>query len=446
MKIFTHYNITLIILLLCFNFYSQAARSVTYTAIASGSYTNTTTVWSTNGTTACGCAPPVTLGNKDLIVINSGITVTATATTNIESGNSNGITVNGAFTINGSLTTGNSSTIDVNANSIFNITDNLIIDQNSGTMTVQPNGQLNIGGDFEAKNGSTFIIEAAGTFDVTGDFDVLQNSNATINGDVAIGGNTTFSSNVRMTLDGSFMIDGTLDVTSFKDLFGTGEIGIGGVSCGNINCTSDCAGDINTENGTNSGGGSTATDLLCENFGTAGVLPVKFIHFSNTVNNNVTLLAWSTAEEINNSHFIIEESFDGKSFTDKGIVEGVGNSAITQNYSFSLASNNQTTYYRLKQVDIDGKTDYSKTIVETYQLGEFVIYPNPSSQNVNCTLTSYEGNTIVQITNEFGLVISDEIYNTSIANDINFSIITKGIYFIKVIQGNDMTIKKLVIH
>lgn len=429
------------------SFYSQAGPGTTYTAINTGTYANTTNVWSTNGTTACGCTPGATLGNKDDIVINAGVTVTATATTNIVSGNSNGITVNGTLTINGSLTTGNSSTIDVNANGILNITSDLIVDQNSGTMTVQPNGQLNIGGDFQAKNGSTFVIEAAGTFDVTGDFDVFQNSNATINGDVTIGQNTTFGANVRMTLDGSFMMDGTFDVTSFKDLFGTGEIGIGGVSCGNIDCVSDCAGDINTENGTNSGGGSDATDLVCGNFSTSGViLPVKFSNFSNTTNNSITQLNWNTAEEINNSHFVIEESFDGEIFTDKGIVKGIGNSMTIQHYSFTLPFDDQNTYYRLKQVDIDGKTAYSKIIVQTYQLGNFTLYPNPSSENVHCSLTSYEGNTIVQIINEFGLIISDETYNTSITNNLNFSIPTKGIYFVKVIQGNDMNVKKSVIH
>lgn len=348
---------------------NYSAVAATYTAIATGSFDNTTTVWSTNGTTACSCKPSNPLSNNDNIIIKTGISVTRT----------------------GNLTTGNSNTITIKGTGTFTITGNFIVNSNSINISVEPGATLNVQGDFIAKNNGVFSVSNSGEFNINGNFTTENNTKPTIAGDVTIGGNTTFGQNTELNLTGSLMTQGTLDVTSFKDLFGTGSIGIGGVFCGNINCISDCATDINTANTNNTGGGSTNTDLTCGNFGLVGadILPVKFTNFSSELHNNTVTLFWTTGQELNNSHFIIEESYDEENFTDKGIVMGAGNSHINQYYSFSLPFNNQTTYYRLKQVDIDGQFDYSKIIVETSQLGKFILYPNPSTQDVICKVAPF---------------------------------------------------------
>ncbi|WP_304064520.1 T9SS type A sorting domain-containing protein [Pedobacter glucosidilyticus] len=90
------------------------------------------------------------------------------------------------------------------------------------------------------------------------------------------------------------------------------------------------------------------------------VLPVSLTSFTAKKSNNQIQLAWSTASESQNSHFEIERSVNGTDFVKIGERKGAGNSSSVLNYSF-LDNNpaNGTNYYRLKQVDFNGKFEYS---------------------------------------------------------------------------------------
>jgi hypothetical protein len=74
-------------------------------------------------------------------------------------------------------------------------------------------------------------------------------------------------------------------------------------------------------------------------------------------------LSWATATELNADKFIIEVSSNGKDFSSIGEVEASGNSSSIKLYNFKVTSSNYN-YYRLKQVDFDGKFEFSK-IIET---------------------------------------------------------------------------------
>ena len=93
--------------------------------------------------------------------------------------------------------------------------------------------------------------------------------------------------------------------------------------------------------------------------GGCGVLPVSIFNFGGTIKRLQAYLNWSTASESNNKGFYVERSKDGQNFTSVGFVKGVGNSNKINNYSYTDATlkdiNVTTTYYRLKQVDVDGK-------------------------------------------------------------------------------------------
>jgi hypothetical protein len=113
-----------------------------------------------------------------------------------------------------------------------------------------------------------------------------------------------------------------------------------------------------------------------------GVLPVEFTSFAGKVIDCQTQLTWSTASEINNDRFEVQHSTDAKKFTSLTKVKGAGTTVETQQYSFihqevALGTN----YYRLKQVDTDGTTDYSEMIAVDntceYKGDIFSIFPNP---------------------------------------------------------------------
>lgn len=92
-------------------------------------------------------------------------------------------------------------------------------------------------------------------------------------------------------------------------------------------------------------------------------LPVELMNFTGECKKNEVNLSWSTASEKNNDYFMIEKSGDGKTYTEIGKVKGIVNSSQTHNYSFKDNSPLKgTSYYRLKQTDLDGKFTYSDPI------------------------------------------------------------------------------------
>ncbi|MFK7949423.1 MAG: T9SS type A sorting domain-containing protein [Saprospiraceae bacterium] len=123
-------------------------------------------------------------------------------------------------------------------------------------------------------------------------------------------------------------------------------------------------------------------------------LPVNLISFEAIITNNIVQLLWATASEENNSHFKVERSTDGITYEIIGTIEGNGTTIDEQTYDFE--DNNASegrNYYRLKQVDYDGKFEYSGVItVDFSQKISVTIAPNPITKNskLNIQLTQYE--------------------------------------------------------
>jgi len=111
------------------------------------------------------------------------------------------------------------------------------------------------------------------------------------------------------------------------------------------------------------------------------VVPVKLISFKASLNNerNWVNIAWTTTNELNSNYFVVEKSADGIHFKTLDTVkannlQGINNYSTLDKEPFS-----KTTYYRLKQVDVDGSYTYSQIVAvqinaENYT---FNIYPNP---------------------------------------------------------------------
>lgn len=92
------------------------------------------------------------------------------------------------------------------------------------------------------------------------------------------------------------------------------------------------------------------------------VLPVELIDFSVKADNGVIELSWKTASETNNKGFYIEKSYDGKYYNDIFFVDGKGSTSDLSEYSFKDKDLSNVIYYRLKQVDFDGRFEYSKSL------------------------------------------------------------------------------------
>lgn len=115
------------------------------------------------------------------------------------------------------------------------------------------------------------------------------------------------------------------------------------------------------------------------------VLPVVFNGFFVTRNNNNILLSWSTAQESNSSNYEIQRSFDGSNWSTLVIMMGAGNSTTVQQYNYT--DKNMTAavaYYRIKQVDIDGRYEFStvKSIRSNEAAASTRIYASGNTVNI----------------------------------------------------------------
>jgi hypothetical protein len=89
-------------------------------------------------------------------------------------------------------------------------------------------------------------------------------------------------------------------------------------------------------------------------------LPVTFGSFDLAKADNNVVVKWSTAQEFNNDNFEVQRSADGNSWTVISVVKGMGTSNTTTQYAFTdKAMKAAVAYYRIRQVDLDGKSVYS---------------------------------------------------------------------------------------
>ncbi|OYU95688.1 MAG: hypothetical protein CFE21_11155 [Bacteroidetes bacterium B1(2017)] len=107
---------------------------------------------------------------------------------------------------------------------------------------------------------------------------------------------------------------------------------------------------------------SAGDNIYVKTFSTT-VLPVRWLDFTANENAGSVRLNWSTAQEINNNLFEVERSEDGKTFEKIGEVKGKGTTEAKSYYGFEdNAPLHTKALYRIKQLDMDGKEDYSKVI------------------------------------------------------------------------------------
>ncbi len=185
----------------------------------------------------------------------------------------------------------------------------------------------------------------------------------------------------------------------------------------------------------------TADGIRVSNSWLNTALPVNLTSFEGKITEHqTTLLTWTTASEINNKGFEIESSQDGINFETIGFAEGVGNSKTTQIYRFEHNSN-ANAFYRLNQIDFDGKSTYSQIVSIKNTITETNLTPNPFNDYIeittNATITRAE---VVDIQ---GKVVLSENLQSNVAK-LDAKELLNGIYFIKIYQGDAVITKRII--
>jgi len=197
-------------------------------------------------------------------------------------------------------------------------------------------------------------------------------------------------------------------------------------------------------------------DIYASKASPDGVLPVELTTFTADIFKNKVTLNWQTATEVKNYGFDVERTLVHSTKWQKiGFVQGNGNSNSPKEYSFTDPSVTSGSYaYRLKQLDNDGKYEYSKEVEIDLRIPvEFSLhqnYPNPFNP---ATIISYQipvsGKVSLRVFDMLGREIATLVDEVKEAGTYNVSFDGKsfasGTYFYRFQSGNFVKINKMIL-
>lgn len=182
-------------------------------------------------------------------------------------------------------------------------------------------------------------------------------------------------------------------------------------------------------------------------------LPVSLTEFNVVYKKPVGLLNWKTASELDNDYFTIQRSFDGEEFHDLGVVPGHGTSQEIHQYVFEdRRPQIGTSYYRIKQTDLDGAFSYSwirPLTIDAQSLAPF-LFPNPSDgQSFELFLPENSATVQIEIWNLLGSQLeTSRLDRTSSENYLKVvphEQLSPGVYIIRAVTNDIATSFKLVV-
>ncbi len=205
---------------------------------------------------------------------------------------------------------------------------------------------------------------------------------------------------------------------------------------------------------------------MCSNVATTtitfpveGALPSTIADLGAIYGNGKVSVKWASTLESNNDHFEIERSTDGMNFKTVGSVKGQGTSGIRNDYQFNdnvkqNTINKNDLYYRLKLIDTDTKSSYSKILVvrvyQTKSLQTVSVTPNPTLNDIKVNLQLNENSYIVmKVANSNGVEIMRKTARGATGiNNLTLdgtSRLQTGVYMLEVIvNSNERMLVKLI--
>ena len=186
-------------------------------------------------------------------------------------------------------------------------------------------------------------------------------------------------------------------------------------------------------------------------------VPVELTSFTANKIQGGVLLEWTTASEVNNLGFEIERSVEGSPFITVGFIDGKGTTTEQQKYSYFDKveyNGNQSTNYRLKQVDFDGHTSYSDIVEVKFDIPvEFILhqnYPNPFNPSTKITFAlPVEEFVTLKVFDMLGKEVASLINEKKPAGtyETNFNAtgLASGVYIYKLSAGSYTSTMKMTI-
>ncbi len=286
------------------------------------------------------------------------------------------------------LTLGNSETrtissdvtydkITLNNGSVLNIPSGVTVNASSieakNSATINLDGVLNITGDMDIKNSGTLTVNSTGTMDIGGSVSTSTGSTLQLDGIIQIDGDLD-ASNATVTVDGTVNVDGTFT--------GTVDSGTGTLTSGNNNNYND-------------------------------PLPVELLFATAKAEKETINMNWTTAAEINNDYFTVLLSTNMENWEEVAKIDGNGNSSRANEYNYNfIPEANGEIYIRLQQTDFDGTTEILKIFALKLNEASYSIYPQPAKAGQAWHISGISSTDIVQVYNA-GMQLEEDTENLS---------------------------------
>ncbi|WP_162303572.1 T9SS type A sorting domain-containing protein [Hymenobacter sediminis] len=173
-------------------------------------------------------------------------------------------------------------------------------------------------------------------------------------------------------------------------------------------------------------------------------LPVTLVSFDAKVRGNQVALTWVTAAELNNKGFEVERSRDGRTF--ETILSREGKGTTSSRTTYTAADQNPltgTSYYRLKQVDLDGTTTFSQPVVINFlRSGDINMYPNPVEDFLTIELGGTTEGVLATIVDSNGRVIRSQKLDAT--GKLDMTNLGAGTYLVTIGEGDAKVTRRIV--
>lgn len=165
------------------------------------------------------------------------------------------------------------------------------------------------------------------------------------------------------------------------------------------------------------------------------VLPVSWLYVKAAASDGGGLIQWATGSEFNTEKFIVEFSLDGKQFFTAGEVAAKNNSGGASYTFHHKSSLSGLHYYRIKQVDRDGKFTFSRIVqlLISSEHDQLKLYPNPAREFVYVQIPPGKSLSQVSLLDQQGKVLKVLSGKSLVDRPVSISLrgLSPGAYYIK---------------
>lgn len=406
-------------------------HAVHYRTLINGNWNNTTNVWSTNGSSPCGCAPSSNV-ISDTITINHPVNLTS------------------------HLTAAASSKLQINTNGTLS---NSLFDVSISNSILVANGSINI---------KRLTVQNGGSFQIT-------NSVLMLNGSSIVNGLLTTTSSYIYLLSGNLdislgaqlnLLNGTRVQITNGNIRNSGQLSICPTCCiafdrGGINNESSGQvlgdGAVITYNGNfkNLNTWSLGVDYcstgndqgmpLVENCNSVNAiclnspLAILVTNFSALNSEQSILLSWEATNEETTAHYVLSKSSNGKDWGVMDRIEPKPSSSEVVSYTFEDDQpGNGINYYRLSVVDNSDTLTQLMTSVQHQKIEGIRLFPNPTENSVTLLCSPSLTEKSVYLYSTIGELIRTVVWPPQEDSILIYLPSAYGVYFISVADAYEI--------